>query len=538
MQRGPLAVLLALLVLAGSVPVTVVAAEPTVDLAVNGTPMASGDRLVVPEDPVLSVNASARTTVERVVVRVDDRTVQTWLPGTETMSESMRLDLPNEPQEVQVVVTGSDGSVAASRVTVVKDEVAPFVGFEEPFESDPRGRPPAEVTLSASRVTLSGTLTDASDVEFVRITREHRAQSAVDYEVVSRTHVVRDPGDRFSQELFFGPGENTVRIVVQDAFGNSRTYDLSFVVADNTDPTLSFESVPAETSSSTVFVNGTATDNVQVNNVSYAVFGEVSRRSIVVGRGPTADPTREEIRFSREVELVPGPNRITVWATDTSGNEVQELVVVDYVRNVVPTLAVDEARTHLVAEESVHVYGAARDGRVSSLSVETVDESGTVVDFEQVYDGSDVWNDIEFEEELALATEGGTTVVVRAVDADGTEHVTRYAVPTTPASAAEASDDAAAPATEAPTDGSAAAEQPSEEREGSEATTSSTAVEDGGFGAFAVAALLLVVFSAARLRNATIEVPIEKYVDVEDTELSLPSLSSLPSLPSLPRLRR
>jgi hypothetical protein len=217
---------------------------------------------------------------------------------------------------------------------------------------------------------------------------------------------------------------------------------------------------------------------------------------------------------------------------------VQELVVVDYVRNVVPTLAVDEARTHLVAEESVHVYGAARDGRVSSLSVETVDESGTVVDFEQVYDGSDVWNDIEFEEELALATEGGTTVVVRAVDADGTEHVTRYAVPTTPASAAEASDDAAAPATEAPTDGSAAAEQPSEEREGSEATTSSTAVEDGGFGAFAVAALLLVVFSAARLRNATIEVPIEKYVDVEDTELSLPSLSSLPSLPSLPRLRR
>jgi hypothetical protein len=537
MQRGPLAVLLALLVLAGSVPATVVAAEPTVDLAVNGTPMAPGDRLVVPEDPVLSVNASARTTVERVVVRVDGLTVETWLPGTETMSESMRLDLPNEPQDVQVVVTGSDGSVAASRVTVVKDEVAPFVGFEEPFESDPRGRPPAEVTLSASRVTLSGTLADASDVEFVRITREHRAQSAVDYEVVSRTHVVRDPGDRFSQELFFGPGENTVRIVAQDTFGNSRTYDLSVVVADSTDPTLSFESVPAETSSSTVFVNGTATDNVQVNNVSYAVFGEVSRRSVVVGRGPTADPTREEIRFSREVELVPGPNRITVWATDTSGNEVQELVVVDYVRNVVPTLAVDEARTHLVAEEAVHVYGAARDGRVSSLSVETVNESGTVVDFEQVYDGDDVWNDIEFEEELALAADGGTTVVVRAVDADGTEHVTRYAVPTASPSAAE-SDDTTAPATEAPTDGDAAAEQPSGESAGGESTTSSTAVEDGGFGAFAVAALLLVVFSAARLRNATVEVPIEKYVDVEDTDVSLPSLSSLPSLPSLPRLRR
>jgi hypothetical protein len=436
---------------------------------------------------------------------------------------------------VQVVVTGSDGSVAASQITVVKDEVAPFIGFDEPFESDPRGRPPADVTLSESRVTLSGTLTDASNVEFVRITREHRAQTAVDFEVVSQSHVIRDPGEEFSQELFFGPGDNTVRVVVQDEFGNSRTYDLSFTIADTTDPTLSFDGVPEETSSSTVFVNGTAADNVQVNDVSYAVFGEVSRRSVVVGQGPAADPTREQIRFSREVELVPGPNRITVWATDTSGNEVQELVVVNYVRNVVPTLTVDETRTHLVAREEVHVYGAARDGRVSSLSVETVDESGTVVDFAQVYDGGNVWNDIEFEEELGLASEGETTVVVRAVDADGTEHVTRYAVPAAASSDSEENDDTGALTTEVPAEGGAPADEPSGESDGSGATNTATAVEDGGFGVFAVGALLLVVLSVARLRKMTVEVPIEKYVDMEDTSVSLPSLSSLPSLP---RIRR
>ena len=537
MQRGSFVrvVLVALLVLVGTVPTTVVAAEPTVDLAVDGTPMEPGDRLVVPENPVLSVEASARTTVERVVVRVDGRTVQTWVPGTQTTSESIRLDLPNEPQVVQVVVTGSDGSVAASQITVVKDEVAPFIGFDEPFESDPRGRPPADVTLSESRVTLSGTLTDASNVEFVRITREHRAQTAVDFEVVSQSHVIRDPGEEFSQELFFGPGDNTVRVVVQDEFGNSRTYDLSFTIADTTDPTLSFDGVPEETSSSTVFVNGTAADNVQVNDVSYAVFGEVSRRSVVVGQGPAADPTREQIRFSREVELVPGPNRITVWATDTSGNEVQELVVVNYVRNVVPTLTVDETRTHLVAREEVHVYGAARDGRVSSLSVETVDESGTVVDFAQVYDGGNVWNDIEFEEELGLASEGETTVVVRAVDADGTEHVTRYAVPAAASSDSEENDDTGALTTEVPAEGGAPADEPSGESDGSGATNTATAVEDGGFGVFAVGALLLVVLSVARLRKMTVEVPIEKYVDMEDTSVSLPSLSSLPSLP---RIRR
>ena len=86
MQRGPLVVVLVLVII-GSIPAPVVAAEPTVDLAVDGTPTASGDRVVVPEDPLLSVNASARTTVERVVVRVDDATVRTWVPGTQTMSK-------------------------------------------------------------------------------------------------------------------------------------------------------------------------------------------------------------------------------------------------------------------------------------------------------------------------------------------------------------------------------------------------------------------------------------------------------------------
>jgi hypothetical protein len=205
------------------------------------------------------------------------------------------------------------------------------------------------------------------------------------------------------------------------------------------------------------------------------------------------------------------------------------------VRNVVPTLSVDEARTHLVADEAVHVYGAARDGRVSSLSVETVDERGTVVDYEQVYDGGDVWNDVSFEEELALATSGPTTVVVRAVDADGTEHVTRYAVPTTTPAGGEGAADADSGAASEPTGetgDTAPAEDPGETSQESDAATTSTAVEDGGFGAFAVAALLVVVLSVARLRDATVEIPIERYVDTDDWQVSVPGL------PSLPRLRR
>jgi hypothetical protein len=117
MQRG-LLVALVVLVVVGTLPGPVAAAEPTVSIAVDDTPMAAGDRLVVPEDPMLHVNASARTTVERVAVRVDGSTVQTWAPGTERVSERVRLDLRNEPQTVQVVVTGSDGSVNSTRVTV------------------------------------------------------------------------------------------------------------------------------------------------------------------------------------------------------------------------------------------------------------------------------------------------------------------------------------------------------------------------------------------------------------------------------------
>jgi hypothetical protein len=534
MQRG-LLVVVAVVVVVGALSAPAAAAEPTVDVAVDGTPMASGERLVVPEDPLLSVNASARTTVERVIVRVNGSTVETWAPGTETVSESVRLDLANEPQTVTVVVQGSDGSVATTQVTVVKDAVAPFVGFSEPFESDVRGQAPEEVAVSESRVTLSGRIEDAVGVEFVRITREHRAQSLVGYEVTSETHVIRDPGDEFSQDLFLGPGENRVEVVVQDRFGNSRRYDVTFTIRDTTDPKLSFDGVPERTTASTLVLNGTATDNVQVDNVSYAVFGGVNRRSVVVSQGPAADADRRAISFSREVDLSPGPNRITVWATDTSGNTVQELIVVDYVRNVEPTVTVDEARTHLIGEEQVHVYGAARDGRVTAVSVETVADDGTVLDFEQVYDGGSVWNDVAFEQELALAESGGTTVVVRAVDADGTEHVTRYEVPASnPTAEAGAdggsdSDGGAAPEPSGESGGESAAASAPEASAEEGGTTGSTAVQDGGFGVFALAALLVVALSAARLRGATVNVPIEKYVDLDDTR---------PSLPSLPRLRR
>jgi hypothetical protein len=542
MQRGLFAVTVVVLVavVVGAVAGPAAAAEPTVSLAVDGTPMAAGDSLIVPEDPLLAVNASARTTVERVTVRVDGSTVRTWAPGTERVSERVRLDLANEPQTVQVVVTASDGSVTSTRVTVEKDAVAPFVGFTSPFESDLRGQAPSEIRVSGSRVTLTGRIEDSVGTEYVRIIRDHKVEGATGYEVVSESHVIRDPGTEFSQELFFGPGENDLTVVVQDRFGNSRSYDVSVVITDVTDPSISLESVPERTTSSTVFVNGTAADNVQIDSVSYAVFGEVARRSIVVSQGREADPERERIAFSREVDLVPGPNRITVWTTDTSGNEVKQLVVVDYVRNVVPTVAVDEERTHLVADEAIHVYGAARDGRVSSLSVETVDGDGTVVDFEQVYDGGEVWDDVSFEEELALADEGETTVVVRAVDADGTEHVTRYVVPTSTQSDTETEttdqrgETGATDGSDGATDGDASEATTADAAE-SDATNTATAVEDGGFGAFAVAALLVVVLSVARLRDATVEVPIEKYVDLDD---SRPSLPSLRSLRSLLRLRR
>ena len=532
MQRGPIVLVVLVVLVVGTLPGPVAAAEPTVSIAVDDTPMAAGDRLVVPEDPMLSVNASARTTVERVAVRVDGSTVETWAPGTERVSEQVRLDLRNEPQTVQVVVTGSDGSVNSTQVTVEKDAVAPFVGFTQPFESDQLGRPPTEVPLSKSRITLAGTLEDSVGVEFVRITRKHRVQGTVGYTVASETHVVRDPGDSFSQELFLGPGRNDVSVVVQDRYGNSRRYELAFPIDDRTEPTVSLDSVPERTTSSTVYVNGTAADNVQVDSVSYAVFGDVARRSVVVGQGRGADPERRQISFSRKVELDPGPNRITVWARDTSGNEVSELVIVDYVRNVVPTVSIDEERTHLVASDAVHVYGAARDGRVSSVSVETVDADGTVVDFEQVYDGGEVWNDVSFEEELALADTGETTVVVRAVDADGTEHVTRYAVPTP-----DAGGGASEPAGESGADGEGASagtggEADAAEEAGETNANTATAVQDGGFGAFAVAALLVVVLSLARLRHATVDVPIEQYVDFDDTR------PSLPSLPSLSRFRR
>ena len=558
MQRRLFVAGLVILVVLGSVPLPVAAAEPTVSVAVDGTPMTTGDSLVVPEDPLLTVDANAQTTVERIVVRIDGETVRTWVPGTETVSAEHRLDVANEPEDVQILVTGANGEIATVRITVEKDEVAPFVGFTDPFESDTFARPPSSVELSESRVTLSGDIVDSAGTEVVRIRRNHRVETVFGYDVVGEVHVIRDPGNSFSQELFLGPGENDVLVIVQDRFGNSRDYELQFLVNDTTDPTVSFDPVPNRTTQSTVFVNGTATDNVQVDSINYAVVGEVGRRSIITGQGKTADETRQELDFARGVDLTPGANHVTVWVTDTSGNEVERTFAVTYDRNVVPTVTVDEAQTHRFGDDQIHVFGAARDGRVSAVSVETVDENGNVVAFEQVYDGGGVWNDISFEEELALAASGETTVVVRAVDVDGTEHVTRYVVPAASedetedhggAAGGEGDEGDAAPAAEAEASdveresgGESEAETGADaaEASGSAAVTgTATAVEDGGFGAFAVAALLVVLVGLFRLRNATIEIPIEKYVDVEDgVNLPTVAMPSMPSLPSLPRLRK
>ncbi|HIJ79233.1 MAG: HYR domain-containing protein [Desulfobulbaceae bacterium] len=162
--------------------------------------------------------------------------------------------------------------------------------------------PQPEAYTDADRIVVSGKTTDGDAVKSVTVNGEEVELSA--------TGNLEDPDEvAFSKEVGLDPGPNAITVVATDNF-DKITSDTRKVFRDNGPPTIAW--TPANntvTRSATIAVTGTATDD---NTIT-----EIKINSAVVAFASTNNPDDlNEVRFTAEVDLIDGDNRIVVSAAD------------------------------------------------------------------------------------------------------------------------------------------------------------------------------------------------------------------------------
>jgi PGF-CTERM protein len=450
---------------------------PSLSLTVDGEQASGGQEFVLNRNPDLGIEASAAEQIESVVVRIDGESVRTFSPDGTEFSQVFVAQLDdNEQNTVNVIVRDSAGGVESRQITITKDGVGPFVGFESPFQSKLGSRPPSQASETNSRLTFAGSFEEITGVETISIERRHFYTTLNEERVATSNQQLTDPGSSFSMDVFLGYGRNEVTITMTDRLQNSRTYTIDFRINDRSAPELSVDETPTEIRNSSVRLSGTATDNVQIDEVTYSIERSVDSATLVVSEGDGADPARQSTDFEQRVPLVPGENVIRVTARDISGRTSTVRRTVVYNDTVVPEMSVASA----VAESgSVRFDGFVRYGSFKRVSVETVDpETGETLDFKAVYQGETTGGNVSFDEQMAAVEDGPTEVVVRAVDSEGEEHVRSVTVePGSQVDTASASNEESDGATES--DGDAESES-DDANGGSGGGDSASNGDDGG----------------------------------------------------------
>ncbi len=402
--------MIVLLVVSGVAPT--VAAAPSLSVTVDGTSVQGGESITVTDDPRIGIEASGDATIESVEVRVDGETRHSFQPGSESFSESPTVDLDDGEHEVTVVAEGSGTTTRTA--TVVMDSDAPEVSYTSPFTTD-RTRPSDTVTIEEADTRIAGELYDRSGVQMVRIERNYEWKFAGQTSRDRTTYRIEDPGENFSRPILFGLGENSLRVELIDVHGQRATHDITVNVVDDTRPSIDIDRF--ERSGSTLEVAGVVSDNVKVE--SLGVRTGSGRKSVLTETSNEPNPERIAADFEFSTRVSDGAQEITLIATDVAGNTRTWDVPLDYRGHLVPTISIDREATQ-VRGDSVAVSGTVTDGRVTRVVVETVGPDGSTLSTATVHEG-EVTDRVPVRARLPTA-EGETTVVVRAVDADGREH--------------------------------------------------------------------------------------------------------------------
>lgn len=501
-----------LLVAAGVGPGLVTADTPSVSVSVDGERVSDGQEFVVTQNPDLAIEASAAESIESVVVRVNGESARTFSPGSTSFSRTFVVQVDdNERNSVQVIVRDSAGGVTSQQLTITKDGVGPFIGFESPFQSKLGSRPPERASASNSRLRFAGAFEDLSGVQTLSIERRHIYSAVGERRVKTSNQQIQDPGSTFDTEVFVGYGRNIVEVRMIDKLKNSRTYTIEIDVNDRTAPELSVSETPSEVRTGSITLSGTASDNLQIDEVTYSVEGKVNSATLISSEGDAADPDRQSMRFEQEVPLNPGENVVRVTAHDVSGRTSTVRRVVTYNDTIVPVMSLDSTEFE---SGSVRFAGYVRDGSFQRVSVETVDpETDETLDFKQVYDGGPTAENVTFEEQMAALEDSQTQVVLRVIDRDGEEHIRTVTVSPSSetssddggesdASASDGDDSGAADGDDsAGSGGGDAGDSNSNDGDGGGSGSGSTPTVIPGFGAgHALVAILSAAFVLVRRR--------------------------------------
>ncbi|WP_459192693.1 hypothetical protein [Halosimplex sp. J119] len=415
------------------------AEKPTVDLSVGGTAISEGETYETRTDVGIRINASvgtdaaADTGLSEIVVRVGGERVRSIAVNGSSVSEQVAPDFSNGANSVRVIVTDDAGNVESTSFTVKKDAQAPHVYLTSPYETAP-WKPIGDGTVNGSRATIEGNIIDDSAVEKIHISREFAGQKD--------TRVLHHVGENFSVEMDLGftgeggNGTNDFRITAVDEFGNVRIYTFSIDTTDERPPALSLEPFPNETTRNQVFLGGSVDDDVGIQKGTIEFSGpdgnDTESREISAPTESLLDRDRLSTTFNESFfMLYPGTYEATITVTDVTGKETSRTVTIERLsrseRDVAPEIAVDRDRTVVVASDRLFLSGVAFEGVTERLVVETRRaDTGETLDYQVVHSGSRS-DRVEFDREVAIGA-NRTDVIVRATDAKGVEHTSRFTV--------------------------------------------------------------------------------------------------------------
>jgi len=457
------------LVVLASTAVTPVAGDsPTITMAVDGESVTTGSETVVQSDPTVTVVVESSSPVELVDVRVDGEIRWSRAPDTQSVEETVPLELDSGAAEVTVVVNA--GGVESVSATVIKDNLRPRVAYTSPFETTELAGVPAEVRVETGEITLAGELVDHVGVERVSIAREYvyAPYSGATASRASRVqHRISEPNGSVSQSLLLGDGRNNVTARYTDRFGQLRVDEFVVVVDDTTAPAIDV-SAPARTSADTVRVTGTVRDGVKVS--SLAVQAPDGSGRVLVQTDAEPDPDRLAVELEETVAIREGTNEIVIEASDPAGNTATETVTVEVAEDLPPQVTL----TTGVTDGRVQVDGRV-DGNSTRVTLESIDEStGERLDVVRVHDSDAPTAHVPFEASLAAS---GTSMTVRVLVTDGAgeQHET-----TVVATSREAETNASQGSSEGERESRAVAENGASE--GEAATESAVAGQDAAGG--------------------------------------------------------
>lgn len=177
------------------------------------------------------------------------------------------------------------------------DETAPVVMINTPAFYD---------VLGTSTVTLEGTITDESLIEYLKI-----GEKEVNVQWDNKTGKWF-----FSHTLNLPDGYHSIRVDVMDQMGNSLDF-IHKVFVDTVRPVIALEKLPNKTSSETITLEGLITDNLPSLEVRV-------NSDIITNIAPDwsyfDDLPSASYNLSEEIPLEIGNNTITIEAEDDAGN--------------------------------------------------------------------------------------------------------------------------------------------------------------------------------------------------------------------------